>query len=527
MDRERTFLLRLYGDRPCGSKRIRGSWLLYATVLLSCFSFSLVGYDNGLMGGFINGKPFNRVFNYPRPSLLSTVVAIYEVGGGVGAVGVSFVGDRIGRRQSVALGAILMIVGAVLQASAYQLAQMFVGRIISGIGIGIVNSTVPILQAEVSPKASRGLYVAMYCSTLNLGIVTAYWLDFGLSYVDSEIAWRFPTAFQIVYLLAIVWLTFVVPESPRWLTAHGMHDDAVSVLAALTNREIDDPDVVQQYEDILETVIMESAEGSGSWSDFYKSDGLQSCRRLWTAIAIQVFQQLGGINAVIYYATTLFEQSIGFSPKISGLMSGFLQTWMFVASFIPWLLIDRAGRKPLILGGILVEGIVMAVQTALIYQIQHRTDIQQSAAVGAAAMLFVFESAFTIGLQSTGWVYPSEILPLRLRAKGSAISTAANWISNFLVVEITPPAIQNIGYRTYIIFTVFNTCFLPIVWFWFKETKGLSLEDVDCLFADDQTIEMYRIMMSSVQSNDSDQRKADDESENYIEQATSSSQLVF
>ncbi|KAK9356644.1 general substrate transporter [Lipomyces doorenjongii] len=525
MDGQRIFLLRLYSDHPSGSKRIRGSWLLYATILLSCFGFSLVGYDNGLMGGFINGRPFNRVFNYPHPSLLGTVVAIYEVGGCVGAVGISFIGDRIGRRQSIALGAIVMIIGAILQASAYQLAQMFLGRIISGVGIGIINSTVPILQAEVSPKATRGLYVAMYCSTLNLGIVTAYWLDFGLSYVDSEIAWRFPTAFQIVYLLAIIWLTVMVPESPRWLTAHDMHDDAVSVLAALTNREVDDPDVVQQYEEIVETVIMESAEGSGSWSDFYKSDGLQSCRRLWTAIAVQVFQQLGGINAIIYYATTLFQQSIGFSPKMAGLMSGFLQTWMFIASFIPWFLIDRFGRKPLILGGIFVEGAVMAVQTALIYQIQHRTEIEHSAAIGAAVMLFLFEGAFTVGMQSTGWVYPSEILPLRLRAKGSAISTAANWISNFIVVEITPPAIKNIGYRTYIIFAIFNVCFLPIVWFWFKETKGLSLEDVDLLFADEQALEMYRVMVDRELSDQEEQNK-DDEVE-YFEQASSSSRAVF
>ncbi|KAJ8101575.1 general substrate transporter [Lipomyces tetrasporus] len=525
MDGDSVFVLRLYRDRPSGSKRLRGSSLLYSTILLSSIGFSLVGYDNGLMGGFINGDPFNRTFQYPDASLLSTVVAIFEVGGFAGAFGISFVGDRLGRRQSIALGAIFMIIGAILQASAYQLAQMFVGRIISGIGIGVINSMVPILQAEVSPKATRGLYVAMYCSTLNFGIVTAYWLDFGLSYVDSELAWRFPTAFQIVYLLALLWLTVVVPESPRWLTAHDLHDDAVEVLAALTDREADDLDVVQEYNDILETVIMESAEGSGSWSDFYKSDGLQSSRRLWTAVAIQAFQQLGGINAIIYYSTTLFQQSIGFSPKMAGLMSGFLQTWMFIASFIPWFLIDKIGRKPLILGGILVQGAVMTVQTALIYQVQHRTNIQHSAAIGAAAMLFVFESAFTIGMQSTGWVYPSEILPLRLRAKGSAISTAANWISNFMVVEITPPAIENIGYQTYIIFTVFNVCAVPIVWFWFKETKGLSLEDVDLLFADEQALEMHRVVVEHVLSDEGEQHKDDDVE--YFEQASSSSGAIF
>ena len=137
-------------------------------------------------------------------------------------------------------------------------------------------------------------------------------------------------------------------------------------------------------------------------------------------------------------------------------MAGFLQLWFFLASFIPWLLIDRLGRRPLLLSGITVMASVMAVQAALVYQVQYKTAVAYSAGIGGAVMLFVFEGAFTIGFQATVWVYPSEILPLRLRQKGSAISTASNWICNFLIVMITPVAINNIGWRTYIIFAVLN-----------------------------------------------------------------------
>lgn len=160
-------------------------------------------------------------------------------------------------------------------------------------------------------------------------------------------------------------------------------------------------------------------------------------------------QQLGGINAIIYYSGTLFQKSIGFDAHMSSLMSGFLQTWFFVASFIPWLLIDRIGRRPLVsfarilyakfvlminqlISMISVMAAVMAVQAALIYQVQNVTAIATSAGIGAAAMLFVFQGAFTIGFQATVWVYPSEILPLRLRQRGSSISTAANWIFNYV-----------------------------------------------------------------------------------------------
>lgn len=137
-------------------------------------------------------------------------------------------------------------------------------------------------------------------------------------------------------------------------------------------------------------------------------------------------------------------------------MSGFLQLWFFVASFVPWLLIDRIGRRPLLLSMITLMALVMATQAALVYQVQFKTSVAYAAGIAGAVMLFLFEGAFTIGFQATVWVYPSEILPLRLRQKGSSISTAANWICNFLVVQITPPAIQNVGWRTYIVFAVLN-----------------------------------------------------------------------
>jgi sugar porter (SP) family MFS transporter len=441
-----------------------------------------------MMGGYINGAPFNRTFHDPRTIIVSTVVAIYEVGGFIGSMFILTMGDYLGRRQSIALGAVVLIIGAILQATSFEISQLFVARVISGCGIGIMQSTIPILQAEVSPKERRGLFAAIYCTILNVGIVTAYWLDFGLSYWDNGFSWRFPTAFQIIFLVPILFLTVVVPESPRWLLAKDRSDDALQVIGSLLDQEIESDEVQEFFAEVKEVVMLEAVEKSGTWKDIYKSDNIQSRRRMLCACLVQAFQQLGGINALIYYANTLFQDSIGFSPSMSGLMSGILNTWLLIASFIPWFLLDRLGRKPLLVGGTFVQMAAMIIQSAMIYQVQNKTSIQKSAGRVAAAMLFIFEAAFTIGNQSAVWVYPSEVLPLRLRAKGSALSTASNWICNFLIVEITPPAIQNIGYKTYIIFSVLNACFVPVIAFYFKETKGLSLEEVDLLFANDQAI---------------------------------------
>ena len=323
----------------------------------------------------------------------------------------------------------------------------------------------------------------MQLSVLNFGIFLSYWIDFGFSNISDSYAWRVPVILQCVFLIPMLVILPLIPETPRCLAAHGHSEAAFDVLERLHRRHLPLEDIQALHQTIVKTAAYEAALNAGGWRELFRRDDIRSTRRLLLACFIQAAQQLGGINAIIYYSGTVFQSSIGFGPHDAALLSGYLQTWFFAASFIPWLLIDRVGRRPLLLSMIAVMAAAMAVNAALVYQIQFATAVQHSAGIGAAAMLFVFQGAFTVGFQATVWVYPSELLPLRLRQRGSAISTASNWIMNFLIVLITPPAIQNIGYRTYIIFAVLNAAWLPVIYFFFPETKGLELEEVDRLFA--------------------------------------------
>ncbi|KPM46120.1 hypothetical protein AK830_g403 [Neonectria ditissima] len=468
---------------------LEGRALILTVTVLTSLGFMLIGFDNGLMGGLVNSPAFNSTFDSPESDMIGLIVAIYEIGCFFGSVASAVFGEKLGRRRTIAIGAWIMIAGAILQASAFGRPQLIVGRIVSGVGMGIINSTVPVLQAEFSPKSSRGMYVCAQLSTLNFGIFLVYWIDYAFSTHIGSYAWRVPVILQCFCILPMLAILMIIPETPRWLASHDRPDDCLKVLAKIRAASVDDIEVRRLHNSILQTVAVEASIGAGSWKDLLKNDRIKSQRRLLIACAIQSFQQLGGINAVIYYTSTLFQQSIGFSPKMSSLMSGFLQTWFFLASFIPWFLIDRVGRRPLLLSMISVMAAVMAIQAGLIYQVENNTSIAHSAGIGAAAMLFVFQGAFTIGFQATVWVYPSEILPLRLRQRGSSISTAANWIFNYMIVQITPIAIDNIGWKTYIIFAVLNATWVPIIFLFFPETKGLELEDVDRLFAGEDIIE--------------------------------------
>ncbi|RDA91867.1 hypothetical protein CP533_3658 [Ophiocordyceps camponoti-saundersi (nom. inval.)] len=467
-------------------RELRGRSLMLTVSLVTCLGFMLVGYDNGLMGGLVDSPAFNSTFGHPKPRMIGLIVAIFEIGCFLGSIGAAIFGERLGRRWTIGHGCWIMMAGAVLQAAAYGRAQLILGRIVSGIGVGIVNSTVPVLQAEFSPKASRGVYVCAQLSTLNFGIFVVYWINYAFSPRTESWAWRMPVILQCCIILPIVIALTLIPETARWLAAHDRPDDCLAVLARMHAAPTSDIGVRNIHGNILRTVALESTACSGSWASLLHSDRFQSRRRLLIACAIQSFQQLGGINAVIYYTNTLFQKSVGFGPRTAALMSGYLQTWFFIASFIPWLLIDRIGRKPLFLSMISLMAGAMAAQAGLVCQIENKTDAARVAGIAAAVMLFVFQGAFTIGFQATVWRYGrSEILPLGLRQKGSSLSTAANWIFNYMIVQMTPIAIENIGWRTYIIFAVFNATWVPIIFFCFPETKGLELEEVDQLFAGD------------------------------------------
>ncbi|ORX39791.1 putative hexose carrier protein [Kockovaella imperatae] len=492
-----------------------GRPLLYTITALTSFGFTLIGYDNvsewvsrpviyrhtgsgsdlvlffspfflvgsqGVMGGIINNPPFKTTFDNPSASLVGTIVAIYEAGAAIGSLLCAAVGEHLGRRWSLMLGAILMLGGTGFQAGVSSSGALIGARIVSGLGMGFLNSTNPVLQSESSPKSNRGVFICFLLSMLNLGIMLAYWVGYGFTEVGGSKAWRVPVALQAIFIIPIIVLLFFVPESPRWLAAHGREDEALRVLSRLAGKPEDDPMVREQHQEILVAARLQAAVGSGTWSDLLREDEFSSRKRLLIACSIQFFQQIGGINALNYYATNLVLAA-GENLHNASLVSGGLFTWFFLASFIPWFLIDRVGRRKLLLVTITAMACCFAIEAGCVSAVQ-RSNSRAAGAV-AVAVLFVYLGLFTIGFQAVVWVYPSEVLPLRLRQRGSAISTFCNWITNFAIVEMTPPALKNIGYKFYIIFAVINASFLPIIYIFYPETAGMSLESIDALFKRD------------------------------------------
>jgi sugar porter (SP) family MFS transporter len=455
---------------------LKGQPLVYAVTFCCSIGFLLFGYDLGFMGGLTTSPEFLSTFGNPNSSLLAFMVASYEVGAMFGALYCLISGDRWGRKPNNFAGAVIVTIGAILQTTSFGLAQFLVARLVAGFGLGMMTTVIPIWLSECTTPTSRGRMMAMQLSNLIMGLIIANWLDYGMSFHPGSVQWRVPCAFQIAFPFILFVLLPFLPESPRWLAAAGYIPRAKYALAALRGKEIDCVDVVEELKQIEYAIAIE-AEEVGSWSDVFKDGGISGWTRVLIGFSANFFQQLSGVNVMSSLGPYIFENSIGMSRYDAMLVSGGLQIWYFLSSFVPWYAIDRVGRRKLFMIGSAGMGTCMML-SAIFVGIGTK-----KLGYAAAVVLYLFQSFFTLGWQSNMWIYPSELLPLKLRLRGGAFAVVSQWLFTFLVVEITPPMITNIGYKSYIVFAVINFFTIPIVYFCFPETSKLPLEAVDLLFA--------------------------------------------
>ncbi|KAF2862876.1 general substrate transporter [Piedraia hortae CBS 480.64] len=347
-------------------------------------------------------------------------IGSYNLGCFTGAIACIWLGDKLGRRWTIFTGSSIMIIGAAIQASSFSLGQLIAGRLITGFGNGLNTSTVPAWQSETSKSHRRGQMVMIEGAMITCGIMISYWIDLGFSFAKGSVSWRFPVAFQIVFAIIILIFILPLPESPRWLILKGREDEAVQVLAALSNLPPEDEYIQSEFLAIKESVIETS---QGGFKDLFTMDRDRNFHRAVLGYVNQAFQQISGINLITYYAATIYEQSIGLSGFMSRLLAACNGTEYFLASWIAVFTIERFGRRQLMIFGAAGQAASMAILAGTTSLIGNT-----KAGIVAATFLFVFNTFFAIGWLGMTWLYPAEIVPLRIRAPSAALSTSANWI---------------------------------------------------------------------------------------------------
>ncbi|OAA69905.1 General substrate transporter [Cordyceps fumosorosea ARSEF 2679] len=495
---------------------LRGPALTRAIIwLVVCPAFTCYGYNISVAGGLLTLPSFVKMFpsldtinttgsqqSYNstiqgkpppplplrsfRPSLTlapppGTVVALFTVGGIFGSLSCIYLGDRLGRRRVIQLASLVAALGVVLMASAFSLAQFVVARLVLGLGTGGYLATVPVWQAEISRAGKRGAHVVMDGIFVGAGISLALWLDFGFFFVkDSSVAWRFPFAFQILFLAAVGGFVTLLPESPRWLVKRDRVEEAREILAALSD---DDPASEAIANEVREIQHSLSVCGALSWKAMTTMGEQRLLHRTVLAATGQMFQQMCGINLISMYATTIFEQYLGMNPTSSRILAASMAMTQILGGYLAFFTIDRLGRRFLMLACAAGMGVAMAILAGTT-----SAPGNTAALVVAVVCLFAFQFIYTVGYSGLTYLYATEVAPLQLRAAISAVATAAVWTFNFLLAEVTPIGFNTISYRYYIIFAVLNATIIPVVYFFFPETSGRSLEEIDEIFMQSKSI---------------------------------------
>ncbi|KAK3180004.1 sugar transporter-like protein [Lecanicillium sp. MT-2017a] len=473
---------------------LEGRKLRLAITVTSIVGFSLFGYDQGLMSGIISGKQFTQEFpsaDIPEGStkaysrhvsvVRGAITSCYELGCLGGALLTLIWGEKIGRTRLLFGGGFLIIVGAAISAAAvgpqWGLGQFVIGRVISGIGNGMDTATIPVWQSECSKAHNRGFLVCFEGAIIAVGTFIAYWLDFGLSYVDTSIQWRFPVAFQIVFALVMMIGAAFLPESPRWLLLRGHDKEAAYVLSKLNGASSADDATVVDDINVMKAELQASKDNKSDWKTLFTFGKTQEFQRMMIGCSGQFFQQFTGCNAAIYYSTLLFKQNLNMSDRMALILGGVFSTVYAIFTLPSFFMIERVGRRKLYLIGFLGQGLSFIITMACLI---NPTPANSN---GAAVGIFLFIAFFAFTILPLPWIYPPEINPLRTRTRAAALSTCTNWLANFTVVMFTPVFSDSSGWGIYLFFALINLLAVPFAYFFYPETSGRQLEEIDLIFA--------------------------------------------
>ncbi|KAF4222678.1 hypothetical protein CNMCM8980_007840 [Aspergillus fumigatiaffinis] len=500
--------------------------------LLGVASFStlgglLFGYDQGVISGVITMESFGARFPriYTDSSFKGWFVSTLLLAAWFGSLINGPIADRLGRKLSINLAVVIFVIGSAIQCGAVTIPMLFAGRAIAGLAVGQLTMVVPLYISEVSIAEIRGSLVVIQQLSITIGILVSYWINYGTNYIggsrcapdvpfsngskfdpyhdvpsggcdgQSDASWRLPLALQIVPAMILGLGMLFFPDTPRWLMMKERYDDALRSLSKLRRKARDCPELVNEYLEIKASILLENTFAR---EHFPNMSGLRlhaaqylsflttwaRFKRLAIGCCVMFFQQFMGCNAMIYYAPTIFGQ-LGLDGNTTSLLATGVYGIVNCLSTLPALfLIDKVGRRPLLMFGATGTCISLAIVGGVIGAYGSDLVNHKSAGWAGIAFIYIYDINFSYSFAPIGWVLPSEIFNLSIRSKAISITTSATWMCNFIIGLVTPDMLDTITYGTYIFFAAFCLLALAFTFFCIPETRGKTLEDMDLIFGD-------------------------------------------
>lgn len=433
----------------------------YLVAAVASLGGLLFGFDTGVISGALL---FIKTDFALSPTMQGVVTSMVSIGAVLGAAFGGAPTDRFGRKPIIIVVAILFAIGSLLSAAAPAVWMLLIARLVLGVAIGVASMLTPLYLSEMAPAEKRGAIVSLNQFCITLGILLSYLVDYGFSEVAGT--WRWMLGIGIVPgILLGVGMAFL-PESPRWLAGQGRTQEAGNVLRRLRERS----DVSEELAGLQRDIGEEQTETTLTMLFSAPKARLP----LVVGIGLAIFQQITGINTVIYYAPSIFKEA-GFQSNSAAILAtvgiGVVNVLMTVVAL---LLLDQAGRRKLLLAGLSVMTICLVAICAA-FAIGTKT-------VGGitAVALAAYVGGFAIGLGPIFWLIIAEIFPLAYRGRGMSVASMANWGSNLVVALVFLDVLRLLTPAgTFGLFAVLSLAAMAFAWRFVPETSGRSLEQIE------------------------------------------------
>ena len=466
--------------------------------LIASLGGFIFGFDTGQISGFLQMRDFRERFgeeiepgvfgfSYSREGAL---VGLLSIGTLLGCATVGWIADtKLGRKWTTILACLVFIVGNVIQiACVTSWVQMAIGRLIGGLGVGQLSVMVPLYQSETAPKRIRGTLVSTYQLFITFGILVAYAINAGTETLNTDASWRITIGIGFVWPVLLATGMFFMPETPRYSLAHGHEEAAIKAMERIRGVPRTNMHLASDLDDMRTAMTADAGKETG-FKELVTGKP-KILYRLVLGTVLQGIQQLTGANYFFYYGTTIFN-SVGLeNPFITSIILGAVN---FTCTFAGLYIMEHFGRrKPLMTGALwMALCFLVFASVGITETVPGSGDIATAQPTQTAGyVMIVFACFFIVGFSTTWscgtWVVNGEMHAAHLRAKAIGITTAGNWFTNFLLAFFTPYIAGSIGFAYGYVFAFCNAAGAVIVYFFLYESKGLSLEEINLMYADEK-----------------------------------------
>ncbi|KAI5840770.1 MFS transporter [Morchella snyderi] len=435
------------------------------------------GFDGSIMNGLQAVNTWDSYFNHPRGAILGIMNSIYSLGALSMMPIVPWVNDRYGRRMSIIVGSIIMVIGAILQTCSVHLGMFLTSRFVLGMGIPFALSGGSQLIGELAYHKERAVLTSAFNVSWYIGGIVAAGVTLGTFQIPTDWAWRIPSALQVVpsaFQLCFIW---GVPESPRWLVSKDRAKEAYDILVKYHGEGDPNNEFVKaEYAEMIATIQMDMEQKNHTWGELISTKA--NIKRCALVAFIGTFSQWSGNGLVSYYLARVLETVGITSKRTQNKVNLGLNCWNLVTGFLASYLVSLTPRRVMYLTSVTGMFITFAAWTGASASFADTHDSRAASAV--VAMIFLYYPFYN-GAPLT-YTYTIELFPFSMRAKGTVVVQTFSRFASFFNQFVNPIGLSAIGWKYYIVYTVWLFIEGLVIFFTFPETKDKSLEDLAFIF---------------------------------------------